>query len=50
LKKDQKYVIDPILSEWELAVAAGRESDYPDILRRMEEAHGLQSLTKVLWK
>jgi len=50
LKKDQKYVIDPILSEWERAVSAGRESDYPDILRRMEEAHGLQGLTKVLWK
>jgi hypothetical protein len=50
LKKEHRYVIDPILSEWERAVAAGRESDYPDILRRMEEAHGLQGLTKVLWK
>jgi hypothetical protein len=50
LRKDQKYVIDPILSDWERAVAAGRESDYPEILRRMEETHGLQGLTKVLWK
>jgi len=50
LKKEHKYVIDPLLSEWEMAVAAGREPDYPDIIRRMEETHGLQGLTKVLWK
>lgn len=50
LGKDHVYTVDPILSEWEAAVAEGREADYPGIIERMEQAHGLKDLRKVLWK
>ena len=50
LKKKHTYTVDPLLSEWERAVAENREADYPEIIRRLEETHGLQGMTKVLWK
>jgi len=50
LGKKHDYKVDPLLSEWERAVAEGREADYPGIIERIEKAHGLQGLTKVLWK
>ncbi|MCX6567017.1 MAG: hypothetical protein NTW38_11455 [Candidatus Aminicenantes bacterium] len=50
LKKKQVYTVDPLLSEWERAVAEGREADYPGIIERLEKAHGLRDLRKVLWK
>jgi hypothetical protein len=50
LSKKQEYRADPLLSEWEKAVAEGREADYPAILERLEKAHGLKDLRKVLWK
>jgi len=50
LGKNHEYKIDPLLSEWERAVAEGREGDFPGIIERMEKAHGLKDLSKVLWK
>ncbi|MBN1940360.1 MAG: hypothetical protein JW843_12300 [Candidatus Aminicenantes bacterium] len=50
LAKNHEYRVDPLLTEWETAVAEGREADYPGILDRIEKAHGLKDLRKVLWK
>ncbi len=50
LSKKHEYRVDPLLTEWESAVAEGREADYPGIIERMEKTHGLKDLSKVLWK
>ncbi len=50
LSKKHEYRVDSLLTEWESAVAEGREADYPGILDRMEKAHSLKDLSKVLWK
>jgi len=50
LRKKHEYKVDPLLSEWEQAVAEGREADYPGIIERMEKTHGLRDMRKVLWK
>ena len=50
LAKKHEYRVDPLLTEWENAVAEGREADYPGIIDRMEKAHNLRDLRKVLWK
>lgn len=50
LSKKHDYRVDPLLTEWETAVAEGREADYPAIIERLEKAHGLKDLRKVLWK
>lgn len=50
LAKKHEYGIDPVLTEWEQAVTEGREADYPGIIARMEQAHGLKDLKKILWK
>jgi len=39
---------DPLLTEWEEAVAAGDESRYPGLLDRIEHGHGLVAVRKVL--
>ena len=49
LAKKHEYRVDPLLSEWELAVAEGREADYPGIIARLERAHGLKDMRKVLY-
>jgi hypothetical protein len=50
LAKKHEYRIDPLLAEWERAVAEGRESDYPAIIEQLEKTHGLKDMGKVLWK
>jgi len=50
LGKKHEYRVDPVLTEWEQAVAEDREADYPAIIARMEQAHNLKDLRKVLWK
>jgi len=50
LGKKHDYKVDPLLSEWEQAVAKGRTGDYPGIIARIETTHGLRNLRKVLWK
>lgn len=49
LSKKHDYRVDPLLTAWETAVAEGREADYPGIIERLETAHGLKDLSKVLW-
>jgi len=50
LGKKHEYQVDSVLTEWEQAVAEGRETDYPAIISRMEQTHNLKDLRKVLWK
>ena len=49
LKKRHDFEADPLLAEWEEAVKARAVDRYPDILARIEAAHGLQGLRKILW-
>jgi hypothetical protein len=49
LKKKHDLRPDPLLSEWEEAVKARAVERYPDILARIEAAHNLQGLRKILW-
>jgi len=48
LKKDYEFVADPLFSEWETAVREGREAQYPEILKKIETAHGLEKIQKIL--
>ena len=50
LKKKHAFEADPLLAEWEEAVKAGAEDRYTDILARLEAAHGIRGLRKILWK
>jgi len=49
LKKSYEFEADPLLAEWEEAVKNRAAERYPDILARIESAHGLQGLRKILW-
>jgi len=49
LKKTLDFEPDPLLAEWEEAVKARAVDRYPDILDRIEKAHRLQGLRKILW-
>jgi hypothetical protein len=50
LHRDHDLVADPLLAEWEAAVESHDEARYPDLLDRLEKAHGLPSPRKLLWK
>jgi hypothetical protein len=50
LFKNQEFIADPLLAEWEAAVEAHDESRFPEILDRLEAVHGLPSPRKLLWK
>jgi len=50
LHRDHHFIADPLLAEWERAVEERREDDYPALLTRLEETHGLRDLRKILWK
>ena len=50
LKKGHDFDADPCLAEWEAAVKAGAEDRYAEIIGRIEAAHNLQGMRKVLWR
>lgn len=50
LKKTLDFEPDPLLAEWEKAVKEKAEGRYADILARIETAHHLGGLGKILWK
>jgi len=50
LKKEHDFIEDPLLAEWEAAVAAHNEAAFPSILARIEKEYRLVNLRKVLWK
>jgi len=50
LHRDHEFVADPLLAEWEAAVEAHDEARFPELLARLEQAHGLPSPRKLLWK
>lgn len=49
LKKKHVFQTDPLLTEWEAAVKARSVDRYEDLLARIEAAHGLRGLRKILW-
>lgn len=49
LRLERELTPDPVLTEWEEAVAARDEARYPGLLDRLERAHGLTAVRKVLW-
>jgi hypothetical protein len=49
LHKDHEFAPDPLLAEWEAAVDAREETRFPELLARLEKAHGLPSARKILW-
>jgi len=50
LRRGHELVVDPLLAEWEAAVEARDEAQYPGILDRLGSVHGLPSPRKLLWK
>ncbi len=50
LRREHELVADPLLAEWETAVDARAEARFPELLERLEKAHGLPSARKLLWK
>jgi len=49
LRIERELRSDPVLTEWEEAVAARDEARYPGLLERLERVHGLTAVRKVLW-
>lgn len=49
IHKDTEFAPDPLLAEWETAVDARAEARFPELLARLERAHGLSSARKILW-
>ena len=50
LRRGHELVVDPLLAEWEAAVEARDEAQYPGILDRLGRVHGLPSPRRLLWK
>jgi hypothetical protein len=50
MRKGCEFVADPLLAEWEAVVENRDEARYPDLLKRLEKAHGLPSPRKLLWR
>jgi len=50
LRRELEFVPDPLFAEWEAAIDARAEALFPEILERLEKAHGLPSARKLLWK
>jgi hypothetical protein len=49
IHKDTEFAPDPLLAEWETAVDARAETRFPELLARLERAHGLPAARKILW-
>jgi hypothetical protein len=50
LRREHELVADPLIGEWEAAVASHNEALYPELLDRLEKVHGLPTPRKLLWK
>jgi hypothetical protein len=50
IHKNTEFAPDPLLAEWEVAIDARAEARFPELLARLETAHGLPSARKILWK
>lgn len=49
-RRPHEFIADPLLAEWEEAVARGDRAAFQGILRRLEQAHGVEQAGRVLWK
>lgn len=50
LKKDQLFIPDHSLEEWEIALQNQEESTFPPLLEKIKKKHNVQNLNKLLWK
>jgi len=50
LKKDQLFIPDLSLKEWEAALQNQEESTFLPLLEKIEKKHNVQNLNKILWK
>ncbi len=50
LKKDQLFIPDLSLKEWETALQNQEESTFLPLLEKIEKKHNVQNLNKILWK
>jgi hypothetical protein len=48
IHRPHEFVADPVLAEWEEAVARDDEAAFPGILKRLEEAHGVEKAGRIL--
>jgi len=49
-RKSPRFIAAPPFQEWEIAVDAKEETDYPPILAKIEKEYDLEDLNKVLYK
>lgn len=50
IHRPHEFAADPVLAEWEEAVARGDETAFPGILSRLEQAHDVEKAGRILWK
>jgi len=50
LKKDQLFIPDPSLKEWETTLQNQEESTFLPLLEKIEKKHNVQNIKKILWK
>jgi hypothetical protein len=50
LRLDWKFQTDGLLADWEEAVEAGRREQFPGILKKIEEVHGIKKADKILFR
>jgi len=49
LKKDQQFIPDLSLKEWETALQNQEESTFLPLLEKIEKKHNVQDINKILW-
>jgi hypothetical protein len=50
LRLDWEFQADGLLAEWEEAVESGRREEFPGILKKIEEVHGIKKADKILFR
>lgn len=50
IHRPHEFAADPVIAEWEEAVARGKEAAFPGILSRLEQAYGVEAAGRILWK
>jgi hypothetical protein len=50
LHLEWEFQPDKLFAEWEEAVEAGRREDFPGILKKIEQVHGINKANKILFR
>ena len=48
-KKEQTFAASAVLLEWETCLTSGQETDYPQVIEKIEQTYDLQNVKKVLY-